>query len=125
MAAGSSAPEAASSYTLPLRMGAQAANLALLTGRWITAEEAVYSGLALRTCPAETVLEETLLLAREIAEKPLPSLLATKRLIAEGHRDNIRRAREREDAAFDELLRGRRASHRQESPRPGAGCSSM
>lgn len=100
------APEAASSYLLPLRMGAQQANLALLTGRWITAEEAVYSGLALRTCLAGTVLEETLQLAREIAEKPLASLLATKRLVAEAHRDAIRRAREREDAAFDELLRG-------------------
>ncbi|GAA3979163.1 enoyl-CoA hydratase/isomerase family protein [Actinomadura viridis] len=99
------APEAAGSYLLPLRMGHQRAALALFTGRWITAEEAVESGLALRTCPHGELLETAHGLAAEIAAKPLPSLLATKRLITEAHRDGVRRAREREDAAFAELLR--------------------
>ncbi|GAA3209152.1 enoyl-CoA hydratase/isomerase family protein [Actinocorallia longicatena] len=100
------APEAAASYLLPLRMGAQQAALALYAGRWITAEQAVSSGLALKTCPPETVLAETLELAAEIAAKPLASLLATKRVVTEAHRDAIRAARSREDAAFDELLKG-------------------
>lgn len=99
------APEAASSYLLPLRMGSQWASLALYASRWITAEEAVRSGLALRTCPAESLLETTHGLAREIAAHPLASLLATKRLVTEAHREGIRRARELEDGAFAELLR--------------------
>jgi enoyl-CoA hydratase/carnithine racemase len=100
------APEAAGSYLLPLRMGHQQAALALYASRWITADEAVASGLALRTCPAETLLETTYELAREIAAKPLASLLATKRLVGDAHRDRIVRARQQEDAAFAELLRG-------------------
>lgn len=99
------APEAASSYLLPLRMGAQAAALALYSSRWITAEEAVRCGLALRTAQPEALLETAHELAREIAAKPLASLLATKRLITDAHRDGIRRAREQEDQAFSELLR--------------------
>ncbi|SEF56580.1 Enoyl-CoA hydratase/carnithine racemase [Thermomonospora echinospora] len=99
------APEAASSYLLPLRMGHQRAALALLAGHWITADEAVAAGLALRTCPAGTLLETAHGLAREIAAKPLASLVATKRLVTEAHRDGVRRAIEREGAAFAELLR--------------------
>lgn len=99
------APEAGSSYLLPLRMGHQRAALALLAGEWITAEEAVASGLALRTCPPDTLLDTAHELARQIAAKPLRSLLATKRLITEAHRDGVRRAMERESAAFDALLR--------------------
>ncbi|MFF5264855.1 enoyl-CoA hydratase-related protein [Actinomadura viridis] len=75
------------------------------TGRWITAEEAVESGLALRTCPHDELMETAHGLAAEIAARPLASLLATKWLITEAHRDGVRRAREREDAAFAELLR--------------------
>ncbi|MBW8487368.1 enoyl-CoA hydratase/isomerase family protein [Actinomadura parmotrematis] len=98
------APEAASSYLLPLLMGAQRAALVLLAGRWIPAAELVASGLALSAHPADEVLAATLELAREIAGKPLASLVATKRLIAAGRREAVLRAREREDAAFDELL---------------------
>lgn len=100
------APEAASSYLLPIRMGHQQASLALYASRWITAADAVASGLALRTCPAETLLETTHELAREIAAKPLASLLATKRLVSDAHREGILRARRLEDETFSELLRG-------------------
>jgi enoyl-CoA hydratase/carnithine racemase len=100
------APEAASSYLLPLRMGHQQAALALYASRWITAEQAVASGLAVQACPAETLLETAHALAREIAAKPLASLLATKRLLTDAHREPIQRARRLEDAAFADLLRG-------------------
>jgi uncharacterized membrane protein len=99
------APEAASSYLLPIRMGHQQAALALYASRWITAAEAVDAGLALRACPAETLLETTHELAREIAAKPLASLLATKRLVGDAHREGILRARRLEDETFSELLR--------------------
>ncbi|MFB4297505.1 enoyl-CoA hydratase/isomerase family protein [Actinomadura sp. NTSP31] len=97
-------PEAAGSYLLPARMGHQPAALALFTGGWVTAEEAVRCGLALRACPAETLLETARGIAREIAAKPLASLVATKELLVASRRDEVRRAREREDAAFARLL---------------------
>ena len=97
-------PEAASSYLLPARMGRQFASLALLASRWITAEEAVAHGLALRTCPSGTVVAETMAVAAEIAVHPVASLVATKALIAEGERDAVAAARAREDSAFAEIL---------------------
>jgi enoyl-CoA hydratase/carnithine racemase len=97
-------PEAAGSYLLPARMGHQQAALALFTGNWVTAEEAVRCGLALRAVPAEALLDEARGIAREIAAKPLASLVATKELIVASRREEVRRAREREDAAFSRLL---------------------
>ena len=44
--------EAASSYLFPLRMGWQRAAEVLLTGAWVSATEAVDSGIALRAVPA-------------------------------------------------------------------------
>jgi len=49
------APEAASSFLLPRRMGAQRAAYAFLTSEWITAQEAVDFGLELAADEAATV----------------------------------------------------------------------
>jgi enoyl-CoA hydratase/carnithine racemase len=99
------APEAASSYLLPRRMGRQAASKYLFASEWISAQDAVDTGLALAVCDAEQLLPETLALARKIASKSLPSLMATKRLILESEAEGIRHASALEGAAFAELLR--------------------
>jgi enoyl-CoA hydratase/carnithine racemase len=98
------APEAASSYLLPRRMGRQQASLSLFTSDWITAERAVATGLAIRQCSPDELVPETLALAAHIASKPLPSLMATKRLLLDAEREGIARARELENRAFAELL---------------------
>ncbi len=98
------APEAASSYLLPRRMGRQQASLSLFTSDWISAEQAVATGLAVKQCSPETLVEETLELATRIAAKSLPSLMATKRLLLDAEREGIARARLLENAAFAELL---------------------
>jgi enoyl-CoA hydratase/carnithine racemase len=99
-------PEAASSYLLAERMGAQAAALALFTSRWISAAAAVESGLALRAVPGDELVAQTQALAAEIAALALPALMATKRLLLAARADAVARARSLEDAAFAELLRG-------------------
>jgi enoyl-CoA hydratase/carnithine racemase len=98
------APEAASSYLLPRRMGRQQASLSLFTSDWISAEDAVATGLAVRQCSPETLVDETIELATRIASKSLPSLMATKRLLLDAEREGIARARTLENAAFAELL---------------------
>jgi enoyl-CoA hydratase/carnithine racemase len=98
------APEAASSYLLPRRMGRQQAALSLFTSDWISAEQAVATGLAIQQCNPETLVEETMALATRIAAKSLPSLMATKRLLLDAEREGIARARQLENAAFAELL---------------------
>jgi len=98
------APEAASSYLLPRRMGRQRASRSLLTSDWISAEDAVATGLAVQQCSPETLVEETMAVATRIASKSLPSLMATKRLLLDAERDGIARARTLENQAFAELL---------------------
>jgi enoyl-CoA hydratase/carnithine racemase len=97
-------PEAGSSVLLPARMGWQQAAAALLASEWITAESAVASGLALRTCPGGTVLAETLDLARTIASYPPQTTRQIKRLMLAGRGTAVADARRREEAAFAALF---------------------
>jgi enoyl-CoA hydratase/carnithine racemase len=98
------APEAASSYLLPRRMGRQQASVSLFTSDWISAEDAVATGLAVQQCSPEALVDETVELATRIASKSLPSLMATKRLLLDVEREGIARARTLENQAFAELL---------------------
>jgi enoyl-CoA hydratase/carnithine racemase len=99
------APEAASSFLLPRRMGAQRAAYAFLTSEWISAQDAVESGLAFASYEPDELLPEAMRIAELIATKPLPSLIATKRLMREAEVDGVARARQLEGEAFAALLR--------------------
>jgi hypothetical protein len=54
--------------------------------------------------PEDDVLEEALALAGKLAVHPLEALVASKRLIAATFTDAVAAGRQRENAAFDELL---------------------
>ncbi len=97
-------PEAGSSLLLPQLMGWQQASLALLASEWIDADRAVASGIALRSVPAGTVLDETLALARRIAAFPHRATREIKRLMTAGRVDAVVAARSREESAFAALF---------------------
>jgi enoyl-CoA hydratase/carnithine racemase len=97
-------PEAAGSLLMPIVMGNQRAALKLYTGDWITADEAVEFGLALRAVSPDDLMTETMDLARRIAKMPVASLSATKRVVVEGRIDAVRAARAREDRAFTGMI---------------------
>jgi enoyl-CoA hydratase/carnithine racemase len=97
-------PEAAGSLLMPVVMGNQRAALKLYTGDWITADEAVECGLALRVVEPDRLMTETLELARRIAKMPVASLSATKRMVVAGRIDAVRAARAREDHAFTGMI---------------------
>ena len=97
-------PEAAGSVLMPLVMGNQRAAAKLYTGDWITAEEAVECGLALRVVAPEELMDATLELARRIAKMPVASLRATKQLVVESRIDAVRASRAREDAQFTRMI---------------------
>lgn len=99
-------PEAASSYLFPARMGWQRAARVLLTSDWVSAAEVVELGLALRVCPAGTVLEETLVLAERIAAHPRPAIRAITSLLRAAQREQVLAANRREQIAFAQLLGG-------------------
>jgi len=97
-------PEAASSYLFPRTMGWQRAAHLLFTGTWMGSREAVDAGIALAHHPAESLLAETLAIARAIAAAPLDAVMTAKRLLLATRSAEVAAAREREDAAFVELL---------------------
>ena len=110
-------PEAASSLLLPRRMGWQRAAAALLASEWIDADQAVASGLALKVCPAGTVLDQTLELAGRIASFPGHATREIKRLMVAAGRPDVEAARAREESAFAALFAD-------PGTNPGAGLTS-
>jgi enoyl-CoA hydratase/carnithine racemase len=99
-------PEAASSVLFPARMGWQQAARVLLTSDWVSAEEAVELGLALRVCDEGGTLTETVALAARIAAHPRSATRAITSLMRAGQRDLVLAANQREQTAFAKLLGG-------------------
>ena len=101
------APEAASSATLPLLVGRQQATWLLLSSEWIDADDAYAMGLAWKLVPADEVLASWHgSTPGSWPFTPLESLVASKRLIAATFAGAVAEGRERENVAFDALLRG-------------------
>ncbi|WP_408898686.1 enoyl-CoA hydratase/isomerase family protein [Nocardioides sp. R1-1] len=100
------APEAASSYLFPALVGRQHAAWALLSSEWIGAAEAREMGLVREVCAPEELMATARRHAEVLAAKPISSLVAVKQALTAPHRDAIRAARDRENAAFAELMGG-------------------
>lgn len=100
------APEAASSYLLPLLIGRQDAAWMLMSAEWVGAEQAREMGLVWRVCEPDDLLPEARRHAELLAARPISSLVAVKRTMTEPLRAGIAAARERENAAFAELMGG-------------------
>ena len=100
------APEAASSYLLPLLVGRQNAAWLLQSSEWVSADEALEMGLVWRVCSPDSLLGQARQHAEVLAAKPISSLVAVKRTMTEPRRAGIAAARERENAAFAELMGG-------------------
>ncbi len=98
--------EAGSTYLLPAMIGwAETAHL-LYTAPWIDADKAVEVGLAWRKVPAKALRDEAMKLAGDIAAMPIPSLMATKKLLLDARLDAVRAARARENETFASLRGG-------------------
>ena len=98
--------EAASSVTLPLVMGPQAAARFILTGDWLSADDACAAGLVSQVVPDDELLPTVQELAARIAAQPPNALRATVRLLHAGRTEAWLAASERENAAFAELAGG-------------------
>jgi enoyl-CoA hydratase/carnithine racemase len=99
------APEAGSSGLFPAQVGWQNAAYVLLSGDWISSEEAVSLGFAWRAITSEKLIDETMKVARKIAANPISSLVETKALMLEsGKFETGRRAHSREVEAYTRLM---------------------
>jgi enoyl-CoA hydratase/carnithine racemase len=106
-------PEAASTWILPRLLGAARASELLLTGRILSAEEALGFGLVSRVVPHDDLLPVALGIARDIAESTAPvSVALTKRLLWQQLREtDPDRGKANEDLCFEWL--GKQADARE------------
>ncbi len=95
-------PEWGSSYTLQQVIGARRAAELMYTAEWINADRAVEVGIATGAFSDDGLLDQALCKAREIAQWPISSLVATKRLMRQVHLQNVHAAVDREQ---DEMMR--------------------
>jgi enoyl-CoA hydratase/carnithine racemase len=98
--------EAAASVALPEVLGPQVANWHLLTGEWLTAEDAVRHGLALRLVDPDELVPEAMTIARRLADQPPIALRTTVGLIRERRRAGWDAAVAREYEAMAQLAGG-------------------
>jgi enoyl-CoA hydratase/carnithine racemase len=96
-------PEAHSTWILPRLVGAARAMELLLSGRILTAHEALAFGIVSRVVPHEGLLPAALELARDIAENTAPASVAlSKRLVwRQLMQPDAVQAKELEDRVFD------------------------
>lgn len=97
-------PEAASTVTMPLHLGARRTTDLLLLGETLSANEARECGLVSKVVNDGQAIAQALVLARSLATKPREALRASKRLIRAPWRDQIKQALERERVVFFERL---------------------
>jgi enoyl-CoA hydratase/carnithine racemase len=98
--------EAGSSVSLPAVMGPQAAARFVLTGDWLSAEEALAAGLVSHVVPDDELLATVHELAARIAAQPPNALRATTRLLHAVRNAEWTAASERENAEFADLAGG-------------------
>ncbi len=101
-------PEAASSITLPARIGHARAFAMFALGEVLTGEQAVQVGVANAAVAAEEVMATAREAARKLAQRPLGALMATKKLMRDG--DVLLQQMHREGAVFAERLRSPEAA---------------
>jgi enoyl-CoA hydratase len=94
------------SQRLPRLIGARRAKELMLLGGWLDARQALAWGLVNRVVPAGTVVEATLALARELAEKSPAASRTAKLLIDRGLDLDLRTGLELEKRIVGEHMRG-------------------
>jgi enoyl-CoA hydratase/carnithine racemase len=102
IALGTSA-EAASSWLLPRRVGAQHAAWIVLSGAPLSADDAVACGFVIAKASAGRAVDDTMQRARQIAVHAVPALVANKQLLRAGVVEHVGAAWEREKATMARL----------------------
>jgi enoyl-CoA hydratase/carnithine racemase len=92
--------EASSSWLLPKRIGPQQAMWMVLSGRALSADEAVANGFALAKAPAGQAHAEAMKMAQQLATNQVAALVANKALLREGWAQQITDVWDREQEAM-------------------------
>jgi enoyl-CoA hydratase/carnithine racemase len=98
-------PEFGSSYSVPARIGHLRAAELILLGAPFDARRAAELGLATEVVPDKDVLAKATEAARKLAAKPAAALQASKRLMKQPIREQIRAAMKAENEEFSVQVR--------------------
>ncbi len=97
-------PEGASTILLPLNAGYRQAAELLMLGAFFDTERAIEVGVVTRSIQKDQLLETASNAAQELAQKPVESILLTKRLMKQGLREEISDRITLECKYFEKLL---------------------
>ena len=98
-------PEAASSLLVPQMLGYHRAAEALLLGEPFMAEAALEVGLVNRVLPPTEAASYAHSVAHKLAQKPLSSLIETKRLMKQGQAELVKKQMAEEGTIFSRMLK--------------------
>ena len=96
-------PEWGSSYQLQAIIGARRAAELMYTAQWLDAQSAVDYGIATERVADDQLLDKALSKAREIAQWPVTSLVATKKLMRDVHRETLHKVMDMEAVGMEQL----------------------
>lgn len=96
-------PEWGSSYQLQAIIGARRAAELMYSSEWLDASKALDYGIATQVFSDDDVLEKAMAKARDIAQWPVSSLVATKRLLRGVHREALYQTMAAEQRGMEEL----------------------
>ena len=98
--------EAGSTYLFPFLMGRQKASWFLLSAEWMSGPECAEAGLAMMSVPLDQLLNTVNTKAQTLAKLPIASLIQTKKLIIDPHREQIKAVFKEENKALAKLVGG-------------------
>ncbi len=98
--------EAGSTYLFPKLMGRQRASWFLLSAEWMSGEECVEAGLAMKALPGAELMAYVMGEAQKLAALPLASMMKTKALIMAPLREQLRASITAENQGLAELVGG-------------------
>ena len=98
--------EAGSTYLFPFLMGRQKASWFLLSAEWMSGPECAEAGLAMMSVPLDQLLDTVNAKAQTLAKLPIASLIQTKKLIIDPHREQIKAVFNEEKKALAKLVGG-------------------
>ena len=87
-------------------MGRQKASWFLLSAEWMSGSECEASGLAMMSVPLEQLTETVNAKAQTLAKLPIASLMQTKKLIVDPHREQLKTVFMEENKALAKLVGG-------------------
>lgn len=113
-------PELGSSYMMPMLVGMTRAKKMMMTGEWLSAEEAKSMGLVLEVLPPERLMARAMEVAEGLAAKKPSTLRLIKRVLNRHARRQLEEVLDEENRTINEAIAAAGSNPVNPKPRPPA-----